>query len=331
MRGKWFVISGSVAVIALAGVAVTILMRAPAGKTQAAPPVTQAAAPVGDINLPGKIRPQVVINVAPPFEGVIGAYFVDIGQEVFEGQLLVRINNAGLETGQQSAQRELENMESRVNTLESDIITARLEASRARADASRARGEFDRLEKAWRRQQMLFNEGATPKLAYEKAAHESEIAQTEFRTLEQVAAHSESRVAEIVKALDAEKRTLEEKNAELEAAKTRSAAAELVSPTQGIVLALHGDVGQAVAPDNGDFIQIATQLSLLEVVLDPDPPTMRRIQPGQPALVVLPDQGGEGMSGEVKAIQGNQVVVTFVSPNPAIKPGMLAYVRIKAN
>jgi len=93
----------------------------------------------------------------------------------------------------------------------------------------------------------------------------------------------------------------------------------------------NGELGQPVGPDKGDIFEIATQLTLLEVVVDPDPPTLLRLRPGQPALVVLPDQGGEGLSATVKAIQGSQAVVAFVNPNPAIRPGMIAQVRIRVN
>jgi len=37
------------------------------------------------------------------------------------------------------------------------------------------------------------------------------------------------------------------------------------------------------------------------------------------------------MLGAVKAIQGAQVIVAFTSPSPAVKPGMLAQVRIKVS
>jgi hypothetical protein len=56
---------------------------------------------------------------------------------------------------------------------------------------------------------------------------------------------------------------------------------------------------------------------------------MRRIQPGSPALVSLPDIGADGILGSVKSIQGDQVIVAFTNPNPAVKPGMIAQVRIK--
>src|SRR5207237_7889373 len=141
----------------LVAIAVTMLSRVSAKKTKPAVPMTQVPSPV-EVHLSGKIRAQSVVSVAPPVEGTVGALFVDVGQEVFEGQLLARITNEGLETGQQAAQRELESAQSRVNTLESQVIAARLEASRAQADLSRARGEYERLDKLYRRQQMLYNE-----------------------------------------------------------------------------------------------------------------------------------------------------------------------------
>src|SRR5262245_18541492 len=331
MRGRWFIISGAAALLALAGAAILVLPRISAKRTKPAAPVAEAPTPAGDINLSGKIRAKYVISMSAPIEGTIGAFFVDVGQEVFEGQLLARLSNEGLETGQQAAQRDLELTQTRINTLESEIVSARLEASRARADASRARGKYDRLDKIYRRQQMLFSEGATPRLTFEKSSRDFDLAKSEFRTLEQVAANADSRVAGLIKHLDSEKRVLREKTDALETAKAKSAAAELVSPVQGLVVGRSGDVGQPVSPYKADLFQIATQLSQLETVLEPDPPTLRRIQPGQAALVSLPDQGADGMPGSVKSIEGDRVIVAFTSPNPAVKPGMLAQVRIRMN
>jgi multidrug resistance efflux pump len=330
VRGKWFVLSASVTLLALVAIAVTMLSRVSANKAKPAVLTTQAPPPV-EVRLSGKIRAQNVVSVTPPIEGTVGAVFADVGQEVFEGQLLARINNEGLETGQQMAQKILDNAQSRVNTLESELVSARLEASRARADANRAGAEYDRLAQVFRRQQMLLAEGATPRLTYEKSSRDFLAAQSESRLLEQVATQAESHLNELVKMLDAEKRALADKSAEMETAKARAVATEVVAPAQGMIVARTGEVGQSVGPDKADFFQIATQLSQLEVVLDPDPRSMRRIRLGQAALVSLPEQGSDGMLGAVKAIQGAQVIVAFTSPSPAVKPGMLAQVRIKVS
>src|SRR5215469_16497913 len=101
-RGKWFVASASVVLLSLVGVAAAILLRVPpkTASTQILA-AKAAAAPAAEIHLSGKIRAQNIVGVAPPLERTIGAVFVDAGQDVFEGQLLARINNEGLETGQQ--------------------------------------------------------------------------------------------------------------------------------------------------------------------------------------------------------------------------------------
>jgi multidrug resistance efflux pump len=331
VKGNWFPVTASLTLVALIAAGVAMLRSVSADKAKAAPAVTRALPPSLEVQLSGKIRARNVVNVAPPVEGMVGAFFVDVGQEVFEGQLLARISNEGLDTGQQMAQRTLENAQERVDTIESALISARLEASRARADATRARAEYERVDKLYRRQQMLLAEGATPRLTYEKINRDFELAQTERGNLERVAAAAQERVDDLVKSLDTEKRTVADKNAELESAKARVGAAELLSPAQGIVVARNGEVGEPVARDKPDLFRIATDLSQLEVVLDSDPHSLRSIQPGQAALVSLPDQGAEGMIGTVKSIEGGQVIVAFSNPNPAVKPGMTAQVRIKVS
>ncbi len=330
-HGGWFVILASLTLVALIAAGIKLLPRLSAAKPQSGAATPLAPVPSAEIRLTGTIRAQTVVSVAPPLEGTVGAFFVDVGQEVFEGQLLARLSNQGLETGEETAQRTIDGAQARIDTLESQIVAARLEASRARADATRARNEYDRVDKVYRRQQMLFAEGATPRLTYEKSNHDFDLARTERETLEKVAASAEARAEGLVRTLDLEKRTLTEKSADLESAKSKAAAAEVLSPVQGLVVGRNGQVGQPVAPDRGDFFQIATQLSQLEVVLDPDPISMARIKAGQPALVSLPEQGGEGMVGAVKSVDGPQVIVTFSNPNPAVKPGMVAQVRVKVS
>jgi hypothetical protein len=67
----------------------------------------------------------------------------------------------------------------------------------------------------------------------------------------------------------------------------------------------------------------------LEVALEPEPPILKRIRPGQPALVLVPDLQSTGITGDVKEIKGTQVLVEFNSTIPAIRPGMVADVRLR--
>lgn len=287
-----------------------------------------AAGAPAEANFPGKLRAAFVVDVAPPQPGQVAAFFVDVNEEVTEGQLLARVSAAGIDQESEAAGRAIESIQERINTIESGVIAARLEASRARAEASRARAEYDRTERAHRRQQMLYGEGATPKLQMEKAQRDYELAKAEFDALEQVAQRADERVSQLMKDVESQKRILEEKNADAEQLKTKTEASEIYSPVTGMVVGRKGEIGDIVGPDKTDFLQIATRLNELEVEFTPDPATLARVKAGQDALVIAAGVG-DGLPGKVKEVAGTQVVVSFANPNPGIRPGGTAQVRIR--
>ena len=84
------------------------------------------------------------------------------------------------------------------------------------------------------------------------------------------------------------------------------------------------------AEESGDqLFQIATDLYALEVALEPTPDILKKIAPGQQALVLILDLQSAAIPAEVKEIKGTQVIVQFNSPLPAVRPGMRADVRLK--
>lgn len=285
---------------------------------------------VGELSLAGQIEAQQVTSVGAPVGGSVAEFLVDIGQEVFEGELLARIVNQGLETAHESARAAVDLAQARVEKAGAAILSARLEATRARADAVRAHADFDRAERTYQRQKMLHSEGATPRLTYEKAEREHAAAQTEYQSLEDLARVVESRVGELVKEQDSAKRILEEKTNEMEEAQTKLASAEVHSPVDGLVIARWGEVGKEIgAQEQAELFRIAVNLAELQVRVNPDAAVLKRLKAGDGALVMVADLGGEGIAGTVKEIQGNQATVAFTSPNPVVKPGMSAQVRIK--
>jgi hypothetical protein len=69
-------------------------------------------------------------------------------------------------------------------------------------------------------------------------------------------------------------------------------------------------------------------LSAPEAVVEPAPPALARIRPGQEALIQIAELPGV-IPGKVKEVRGTQVIVEFTSPNPALRPGTTAQVRIR--
>lgn len=329
MRGKWLLFSGTVILMAIAAGALSVLYK-PAVKE----PEKKAAAPQGvqpgdEIALNGTIQAAHVVTVRAPVDGTIDSWDVQTGQDVLEGQVLGRVKNTALESAQQQAQMELDRSQTRVTNLEGSILAARLEAARAEADATRTKAEVELLERTYTREQMQFKEGALARLKFEKTEKAYKAAREEAGTAATVATQTAERVAKLEKDLELAKKALEERTAILDEAKEDLESAAITSPVDGTVLALKAEAGGEVSRNMLDLVQLAVDPAILDVVVQPEADALKLLQPGQPALVIVPEVTSEGLMGEVKQVKEKEAVVEFTSPSPAIKHGMQAGVRIK--
>ena len=327
----WLVAGAAIILAAVGTGALSVLWRehAKPPRIAAAPPVQAAPVLASEVSLEGKILALRVVQVAAPVEGTVDVFHVEIGQEIFEGQLIAQINSASLTGAEQQASQLADRARNRLNDLEASIIAARLESSRARAVASRLKTEFDRSEKTYQRQRMLLAAGATPRLTFEKAEKEYLTGQVESASAEALAQQVEIRVDSLLKEQDAVKKTLDERTHELESAKADLAAAEVHAPVDGVIVGRRGNAGDPVDRSMKDLFQIATDLTRLAVVVEPPPPVLANIHPGQTAVVTVSEAQNEPLAAQVKKVENGQVTVEFTSPDPAVKPGLTAQVRIK--
>ena len=328
MRGRWMYVAITVA---LAAGVVALLMA----RRKPAPPADRKAAAEApaeapqEITLQGRIRPQHMVGVAPNVSGFIEAFLVEPGQDVYQGQVLARVGSEGLESTREGAAMALERAREQVTNAETAVNAARMEGSRSEADALRARMALDRAQKTYSRQQLLFNEGATPRLTYEKAAADFEAAQKDYEIMQAAARTGRERLQATLNDLEAARKLVDAKTSELDEAQAQLSAAEVHSPVDGYVVSRKGEVGKPADGLGPDFFQIATDLYALEVELEPKASDVGRFIPGMPALVLVLDVQSGAMEGRVKEIRDGKVVVEFGSANPAIKPGMLADVRVR--
>src|SRR5437879_66408 len=140
MRGKWLLICVLAIGLGVLGGALSVRVR----RQHAAPPSPSGAATVTnpEVTISGTIRPQHVVKVGAQVAGNIETFMVDVGEEVFEGQVLARIGAGGLESERESAAHAVESAQDKVSKAEQAILSARMEASRAGADAQRARNNL---------------------------------------------------------------------------------------------------------------------------------------------------------------------------------------------
>jgi len=227
------------------------------------------------------------------------------------------------------AQLTVERAQEQVSKAEAGVSAARLELSRAEADSTRARMALDRADRAFQRQQTLYKEGATPRITYERTLHEYEAAEKEWDIIDATVRTGRDQVQSATLEVGAAKKMLADKSKALEDAQLALSAAEVHAPVDGYVVSRKGEVGADAQQVGNELFQIATDLYALEVVLEPKAETLKRIVPGQPALVLVLDLQSAAMQGNVREIKDGQVIVEFTSGLPAIKPGMNADVRLK--
>jgi multidrug resistance efflux pump len=282
-----------------------------------------------EISMSGKLRAQKTVSIPAPIDGTLGAFPVKPGDEVGEGQLLGNILNASLEDARKLAEQDLERWTERRTALESGLITARLEESRAAADASRAHNELQRAQKVYERQSLLWHEGATARRTFESAEADYQARQTEAQTLDEVAHQAQLKIERMSTDLETAKKAGSEREAELDHTLNELKSCEIRSPVDGIIISIEKQAGEPIVKGMPGLINIAVDVSQMEVVLESDPKYEKRIKPGQSALVEVPELPGNGLPATISSVDGGTVVVRFASPSPLIRPGMSALVRLR--
>ena len=328
MRGKWALVSVAAVLAGVAGGVLSLRYRRPAP----APPVRSAGAAVllvNQVTLSGTIRPQHVVGVGAQVDGVIDAFLVDVGQDVYQGQVLARIGTQELDSSREAMANAVDHAQERVSRAEAVAAGARLEQSRAEAESQRARFAMERAQTAFSRQQLLFSQGAAPRLVYEKAQNEYDSARAEFAVMDKAARATADRVQGALEEVASAQKMLAGENQRLLDSQAALEAADVHSPADGLLVGRNGEIGKPAREFGENLLQIATDTYALEVALEPQAPVLKRLRPGQPALVLVPDLQTPGIEGDIKEIKGTQVVVEFNSTIPAIRPGMLADVRLK--
>lgn len=330
MKGKWLLLGGVLAMLAATAAAVWY-SRSPApsdAKQKPAPVAELPAVTAGELSVSGRVQATKMVQVLAPVDGVLEELRVKEGEDVAEGQLMARVKNNSLDLTHEQAGQQVEALQSKVNNLDASLIAGRLEAQRTRADADllKVRGEAARKELD--RQAMLMKEGATPRLKFEKSKQDYESGLVDFEAKDNLARQASDRVESIGRALDAAKKALADQSADWEDAKSGLNSAEIHAPADGVVVKVGKQNGEPVDKRVTEVFQIAVDLTALEAVVSLNPEELKLVKPGQAAVIYLVEAGNEPIAATVREIKANEAYLDFKSPNPAVRPGLMAQVRI---
>ena len=163
----------------------------------------------------------------------------------------------------------------------------------------------------------------------EKAVKDYEAARKEADALAHLERQTRERVDAIARDIEIARKAVDEKTSHLEEARAGMEAAQVHSPADGVLLGARVRPGEEVSVTMQDLFQIGVDLQEMQVTIEPEPPVLERLKAGLPALVEILDHSRDAVEGEVGAIDGDKVRIYFISPDPSVKPGMAAVVKLK--
>ena len=327
MQFRWLLVAAFAFLIGLGAGAVSLWRQSQQERIR--PPVTPpAVSNAPELQFQGVLAAPNVISIPPPIQGVLEMVAVTVGTEVYEGMHLSYIRNTAIEMEAETIKEDMDRAQMNANNLESQLISERLEASRAQADLARAKAEFDAVEKEALFQQTLHRKGATPRLVYEKAWAEYEVEKKDYDSVAQLAKVAGDRVNRLTQELERARQTYRELRSVLDEVDAVMEAAQIVSPVNGLVTGMAARQGEEVSLTMESLFQIATDLSHMEAIVDPPPPELERILPGQFASIHLAERPQEVFQGIVREIREGRVYIEFRNPYPEIRPGLSAQVVI---
>lgn len=321
-RSRWWA-ALAIAFILLIGGLLIARLKAPPSTTAAIPPTP--ASVITDVTLQGPVQAVDIQPILATLDGTLAATLVEPGAEIYEGQLLAQLKNDSLDRDRSETELELSHTQERTTQLEGLIAQAKLEAFRATAEANQAATNLRAKQKTYDRQQLLFREGATPRLTFEAATRDYQTAQKEADARASLARVSDERLRQLQLDYDASKQQVDRLSLALDAARSSLGGQQIYAPANGLILERLLDRGAAVAKDQPIF-SFTSDLSRLRVTVRDT--RLSAFRGGQPASVILAEAGPDPLPGIIESIAGDQATILFRSPNPAIKPGVIATIRL---
>lgn len=275
----------------------------------------------------GKIRAQKPVLIPAPIDGTLESIEAIDGEEVYEGQLLGRIQNSSIETHKQKSEEDLERAKGKLADVESQLLSARLEEGRASADLARTRSEYDTASRAFDRQQKLFREGATARKTFEKSAADLRKLSTDLKDAEETRKRADGRVSALQANVEDARTKLKELTEDLEDADAELLTGEVKAPVAGLLIGHRKSAGEEVTRDIEDLFEIAIDLTAMEIVVELPAEVAKKLKVGSNALLQIAEAGPAPLNGTVREVQEAAAIIEFVSPSPAIRPGMTGQVR----
>jgi multidrug resistance efflux pump len=318
--------------------------------------------PANIVSASGRIEGREVTLAAKEIQGRVKALLVDEGNTVTKGQLLAELESDQLEARFESLKANIANLEAQITQATLDmgytvkntdaaLAAAKAAVSSASAHLARARAVLANASVEYQRNLSLYKDGVVSQSVLDQATMSRDTALADVNAAEKDQSQAEANLAVAQAAKDTVQvkaqqiRVLEQSRraaqAQLAEARANLAERKIYAPTDGTILSRTVEVGDVVSPGTPIFVMVDMSRLYLKVYIpEPDIPKLKLGDPAEIKVDAFPGttfparitkiyeqaeftpKNVETKEERVKLVFG--VELSFVNPEPRLKPGMPA-------
>lgn len=312
------------------------------------------------VSATGEIRAKEFVDIQTEVAGVIVELLVEEGDEVQEGQTLLRLDALQLQAEVDSARAQLgaaeadaRSSEVGVATAEANLAAEETALANAKVEAGQSLTSEERAKSSFQRKQQMFDRGLIGREEYEISKAEARLAEQRLdfakARIKQAEANVRAAVTRVdaAKAVrDASKRRHEAQQAAVARAVDMASKTVIRAPLSGLITACNVEKGERAVPgiQSNPVATLMTiaDMSVIEAEIEVDEADIVSVQLGAKAEVEVDAIRDLVLSGVVTEIgqspiqstdnqEGKEfkVVVRIDAPPEALRPGFTATAEIE--
>ena len=352
-KKKLLIVAGAVVVLAtIIGVSVTVNRKS--ATIVETGQVRRRAELVAIVSATGEIKPKEYVELQAEISGVITELFVEEGDRVKKGDLLLKIDPVQTRSDTRaqeailaSAMSDVRSQKAQIAVQESILDQERTSIRVAEIEVETARKNLDLAQSIFERKQGLFEDNLISRDEYDTVKNnllnaENTLATSEGRLLQAKAQYKVRNlmVEQAHEGHGASLSRVEQQRAMLERSRDMLSKTEIRTPLDGVITQMNVEVGERAVPGTlnnpAATLMIIADLSIIEAEVEVDETDIVDLELGQKAVVkvdALPDNPIDGTVTEIgnSAIQklGQEqeakdfkVVIQLVEPPKSLRPGL---------
>jgi HlyD family secretion protein len=210
----------------------------------------------------GKIEPLSKVEIKSKASGIIKYLYVNVGDRIREGQLLVELDKETLDAQLKEAQAMLKATEGKLQEMQ--LLGKTLHAALRKAQLEAQSKDYDFMEREFTRRQELFQQGLIPRSELDNVEQKLKSTELTRGALEAEVYVKEAELEQNKKTIQKVKAEIIQAEAQLERAQESLKYASIRSPITGVVLSRELEVGDAVS----SILQLGSNATLIMTLGD---------------------------------------------------------------